>query len=162
MKPKYEGAKRPAQLDTGSEPGPQKPCSDAGSDVSPGKHREEESKKKRVLPQMGQLHAALKGEGLGMRMVCSVPCDIRSQKEQTVTFLANSEQCSHRKGSPSPGSQITALGWILCEQRKELRLIPAPIPLLQAQGPQQSGEIFQADDLLSLKEFQKIHAVRVT
>lgn len=59
---------------------------------------------------MGQLHRALKGEGLGIRIVCSVLGDIRSQKEQTVTFLANSEQCSHRKGSPSPGSQITALG----------------------------------------------------
>ena len=39
MKPRYEGAKKLAQLDTGSEPGPQKPCS-AGSDVSPGKDRE--------------------------------------------------------------------------------------------------------------------------
>lgn len=47
MKPKYEGAKKPAQLDTGSEPGPQKPC----SDVSPGKHREEELKKKEFCPK---------------------------------------------------------------------------------------------------------------
>ena len=47
MKPKYEGAKKPAQLDTGSEPGLQKPCSDAGSDVSPGTDREREPKKKK-------------------------------------------------------------------------------------------------------------------
>ena len=111
MKPKYEGAKKPAQLDTGSEPGLQKPCSDAGSDVSPGKDREREPKKKKkvVLPQRGQLHTALKGEGFRMRIVCSGLCD-RSQKKQTVTFFANSEQRSHRRGSSSPGSQTGALG----------------------------------------------------
>jgi len=66
------------------------------------------------------------------------------------------------KDLPARAPKLQPWGWILCEQRKELRLLPAPIPLLQAQGPWQSGEIFQADDLLSLKEFQKIHAVRVT
>lgn len=46
MKPKYEsGAKKPAQLDTLSEPGSWKPSSDADSDVSPGKYTEQEQKR---------------------------------------------------------------------------------------------------------------------
>ena len=74
MKPKYEGAKRPAQLDTGSEPGPQKPCSDAGSDVSPGKHREEESKKKKTSAPNGTTARSFKRGRVGDEdgMFCSV------------------------------------------------------------------------------------------
>lgn len=107
-------------------------CSDAGSDVSPGKRQRTGAKKKKkklFCPKGDKLHTALKVEGFRMRMICSGLCD-RSQKKQMVTFFANSEQRSHRRGIFQPRLPKWSLGDGFCAKQRK-------------------------DDLLSLKSFRK-------
>lgn len=80
------------------------------------------------IPKSGQLCTPVQGKGLRMRIVCSALCDIRSQEEQMVNFFANSEWCSHRKGSHSTHAWIRASGMNSAWAAKRAETAPRPHP----------------------------------